>query len=78
MAISLAQRTRSITERLSELAAESESADCHRGVSKIVNETVLRASPVSEPLQTPNSLGHDCRPNHSGGAVRRTVRVTSW
>jgi CRP-like cAMP-binding protein len=43
MAISLAQRTRSITERLSELAAESESADCHRGVSKIVNETVLRA-----------------------------------
>lgn len=43
MAIALAQRTRSITERLSELAADTESGPCHHGVSKIVSESVLRA-----------------------------------
>lgn len=43
MAISLAHRLRSTTERLSELVDEAESAHFHQGVSKLVSESVLNA-----------------------------------
>lgn len=43
IAVSLAKTARSTTERLSELVAEAEAAQFHRGVSQIVNESVLRA-----------------------------------